>query len=73
MTMRKYLRDSWLRGIEQIEFERIVTVFFETKTGLLKLVVELFGDGNIILTNEKDVIIQALEFKKMLIATSYAI
>ena len=65
MTMRKYLRDSWLRGIEQIEFERIVTVFFETKTGLLKLVVELFGDGNIILTNEKDVIIQALEFKKM--------
>ena len=26
---------------------------------------ELFGDGNIILTNEKDVIIHALEFKKM--------
>ena len=65
MTMRKYLRDSWLRGIEQTEFERIVTVFFETKTGLLQLVVEFFGDGNIILTNEKNVIIQALEFKKM--------
>ncbi len=65
MTMRKYLRDSWLRGIEQTEFERIVTVYFETKTGLLKLVVELFGDGNIILTNEKDAIIQALAFKKM--------
>ena len=65
MMMRKYLRDSWLRGIEQAEFERIVTITFETKTGLLKLVVELFGDGNIILTNDKDVIIQALEFKKM--------
>jgi predicted ribosome quality control (RQC) complex YloA/Tae2 family protein len=65
MTLRKYLRDSWLRGIEQAEFERIVTVYFDTKTGVLKLVVELFGDGNIILTNEKDVIIQALEFKKM--------
>ena len=65
MTLRKYLRDSWLRGIEQTEFERIVTVYFDTKTGLLKLVVELFGDGNIILTNEKDVIIHALEFKKM--------
>jgi predicted ribosome quality control (RQC) complex YloA/Tae2 family protein len=65
MMMRKYLRDSWLRGIEQAEFERIVTITFETKTGLLKLVVELFGDGNIILTNDKDVIIQAMEFKKM--------
>ncbi len=65
MMLRKYLRDSWLRGIEQYEFERIVTVFFETKTGLLKLVVELFGDGNFIITNEQGVIIQALEFKKM--------
>ena len=65
MTLRKYLRDSWLRGIEQAEFERIVTLYFDTKTGVLKLVVELFGDGNIILTNDKDVIIHALAFKKM--------
>ena len=65
MTLRKYLRDSWLRGIEQAEFERIVTVYFGTKTGVLKLVVELFGDGNIILTNDKDVIIHAVAFKKM--------
>ena len=65
MTLRKYLRDSWLRRIEQAEFERIVTIYFDTKTGLLKLVGELFGEGNIILTNEKDVIIHALEFKKM--------
>ncbi len=65
MTMRKYLRDSWLRSIEQVEFERIVIIHFDTKTGILKLVVELFGDGNIILTNDKDIIIQALEFKRM--------
>ena len=65
MLLRKYLRDTWLRGIEQYEFERIVTVTFETKTGLLKMVVELFGEGNIIITNEQNVIIQALEFKKM--------
>jgi predicted ribosome quality control (RQC) complex YloA/Tae2 family protein len=65
MMLRKYLRDSWLRRIEQYEFERIVTVTFETKTGLLKLVVELFGDGNIIITNEQNTIIQALAFKKM--------
>ena len=65
MILRKYLRDSWLRTIEQHEFERIITISFETKTGLLKLVVELFGEGNIILTNEQGVIMQALAFKRM--------
>ena len=65
MTMRKYLRDSWLRKIEQVEFERIATLHFDTKTGTLKLVVEFFGDGNFILTNEKDLIIHAFDFKKM--------
>jgi predicted ribosome quality control (RQC) complex YloA/Tae2 family protein len=65
MTLRKYLRDSWLRTAVQYEFERIVTLSFETKTGLLHLVVELFGDGNMILTNEKGTIIQAMAFKRM--------
>lgn len=65
MLLRKYLRDSWLESIEQLEFERIVIIGFRTKTGVLKLVVELFGDGNFILTNEQNVIIQALVFKKM--------
>jgi len=65
MTLRKYLRDSWLASIDQYEFERIVTISFRTKTGILKLVIELFGEGNIILTNEQNVIIHALAFKKM--------
>ena len=65
MALRKYLRSAWVAGIDQHEFERIVTVGFRTKTGLLKLVVELFGEGNIILTNEQNVIIHALAFKKM--------
>lgn len=65
MAMRKYLRGAWVSGIEQAEFERIVTVSFRTKTGLLRLVLELFGDGNIILTNEQGTIIQALIFKRM--------
>ncbi len=65
LVLRKYLRDAWLAGIDQYEFERIVTVSFRTKTGILKLVVELFGEGNIILTNEQNVIIHALAFKKM--------
>lgn len=65
MLIRRYLRDSWLRRIEQYAFERIVTVTFETKTGMLNLVVELFGDGNMILTNEQNIIIQAMYFKHM--------
>ena len=65
MILRKYLRGAWVAGIDQYEFERIVTLSFRTKTGLLKLVIELFGDGNIILTNEQNVIIHALAFKKM--------
>jgi predicted ribosome quality control (RQC) complex YloA/Tae2 family protein len=36
-----------------------------TKTGVFKLVLELFGEGNIILTGEKDAILQALIFKRM--------
>ncbi|MDR0461465.1 MAG: NFACT family protein [Nitrososphaerota archaeon] len=65
MMLRQYLRDSWFDSIEQYEFERIVLLGFRTKTGVLRLVVELFGEGNLILVNPDNVIIQALCFKKM--------
>ena len=65
MALRKYLRNAWLSSVEQYEFERIVQVHFETSIGRLKLVLELFGVGNIILTSEKDEILQALVFKHM--------
>jgi len=65
MSMRKYLRGAWVVAMEQYEFERILTLSFKTKEGPLKLVVELFGEGNVILTNEKNMILQALFFKRM--------
>jgi predicted ribosome quality control (RQC) complex YloA/Tae2 family protein len=65
MMLRHYLRDSWFVSIEQYEFERIVLLGFKTKTGLLRLAVELFGDGNLIMINPDDIIIQAMFFKKM--------
>ena len=65
MSLRRDLRGAWLVGIEQYEFERIVTITFKTKEGLLKLVVELFGEGNIILTSQENRIMQALFFKRM--------
>jgi predicted ribosome quality control (RQC) complex YloA/Tae2 family protein len=65
MALRKYLRGAWVDNIEQYEFERIVTVYFKTKIGMLRLILELFGEGNIILTGEKGEILQALVFKRM--------
>jgi len=65
MALRKYLRGAWITDIVQHEFERIVTVQFKTKEGTLRLILELFGEGNIILTSEKAEILQALVFKRM--------
>jgi len=65
MALRKYLRSAWLTNVEQYEFERIVTIYFKTKTGMLRLILEFFGEGNIILTSEKGEILQALIFKRM--------
>jgi predicted ribosome quality control (RQC) complex YloA/Tae2 family protein len=65
MALRKHLRGAWLASAEQYEFERIVIFCFKTKTGMLRLVLELFGEGNIILTGEKGEVLQALVFKRM--------
>jgi predicted ribosome quality control (RQC) complex YloA/Tae2 family protein len=65
MTLRKYLPGAWIRNVEQYEFERIVTFHFETKMGVLRLFLELFGEGNIILAGKKGEILQALVFKRM--------
>jgi predicted ribosome quality control (RQC) complex YloA/Tae2 family protein len=65
MALRKYLCGAWVTDVQHHEFERIVTVKFKTKTGVLGLIIELFGDGNIILTGEKGEILQALVFKRM--------
>jgi predicted ribosome quality control (RQC) complex YloA/Tae2 family protein len=65
MALRKYLRNGWLTGVKQHEFERVVVFSFKTKAGILRLVLELFGDGNIILVDEKGEILHALTYKRM--------
>lgn len=65
MALRKHLRGAWVNKIEQHEFERVVIIYFRTKMGILRLIVELFGEGNIILTGEKGEILQALTFRRM--------
>lgn len=65
MALRKHLRNAWLTKVEQHEFERITIFIFKTKTGTVRLVLELFGEGNLILCAEKGEILQALIFKRM--------
>jgi predicted ribosome quality control (RQC) complex YloA/Tae2 family protein len=65
MALRKHLRNAWLRTVEQREFDRIVIFGFQSKVGVLHLILELFGEGNIVLTDGKGEILQALVFKRM--------
>jgi len=52
MALRKYLRNARLDGIEQYEFERVAILSFKTQEGKMTLILELFGDGNLILEGE---------------------
>jgi predicted ribosome quality control (RQC) complex YloA/Tae2 family protein len=65
MALRKYLRNATLVSVEQYEFERVVVFTFKSNAGDLRLVLELFGDGNIILVDEEDKILHALVYKRM--------
>lgn len=65
MALRKSLRNSWLTNVEQYMFERIVTFTFTNKADIFRLVLELFGEGNIILINSENKILQALHYKRM--------
>jgi len=65
MALRKYLRNSVLTNVEQHRFERIAILSFTGKAGSFKLVVEFFGEGNIILVDGEGKIVQALRYKKM--------
>ena len=65
MALRKYLRNARLLNVEQYEFERVLVLYFKGEQGLLKLILELFGEGNIILVHERGEILQALVYKRM--------
>lgn len=59
--LRKKLNNARLRKIQQLEFERIVKLNFETKETKFSLIIELFSKGNILLV-ENNVILSATEY-----------
>jgi len=65
MALRKYLRNGRIEKIQQYDFERIVELTVESKAGEYRLVIELFGDGNIILVDPENKILHALTYKRM--------
>lgn len=63
MFLRKHLGNARLRSIKQLGSERIVEFVFE-KEERKKLIVELFGKGNILLCDKNDMILSALVYHK---------
>jgi len=57
MLLRKHLKNAKFDGVNQPGFERILEFEFQGRERRL-LVVELFGEGNLIMCNERRVIIQ---------------
>ena len=59
MFLRRHLNNSILKRIELQKGERIVELVFQTKIGEKKLISELHGKGNFILTDSKNKIINS--------------
>ena len=64
MILRKHLGNSRLVEVEQHGFDRVVILTFEHGGGQYKLVIELFRDGNVLLLDDNDVILQPLTHAK---------
>ena len=64
MVLRKHLNNSRLISVEQFGFDRVIRLTFEHGRGKLSLIIEMFRDGNIILLDGEDKIIQPLTHAK---------
>ncbi len=65
MALRKNLGNGKITDIQQHEFERTITIKVLKKEGEFQLVIELFGEGNIILVSPENKILHALVYKRM--------
>ncbi|KAB1196018.1 MULTISPECIES: ribosome rescue protein RqcH [Haloferax] len=61
MMLRNRLSGADFAGVEQYEFDRILTFTFERGDENTKIVVELFGQGNIAILDETGEVVRSLE------------
>ncbi len=64
MLLRKHLKNIKITKIEQHNFDRIIKFIFQWGERIYTLVVELFGEGNVILLDHGDRIILPLKIEK---------
>lgn len=64
-VLRKYLRDKKIVSVKQHELDRIVVIEIGDEESSYKLVVELFGNGNLLLLDPEDVIFVAMRYRRM--------
>lgn len=62
--LRKYLSNTILKKISQIDFERILELHFQGKDENYILIIELFSKGNLILCKSDYTIISPLEIQR---------
>ncbi|MEM3046050.1 MAG: ribosome rescue protein RqcH [Candidatus Bathyarchaeia archaeon] len=65
MSLRRWLRNGRLLGVSQPGSERVVVLDVSTWAGSIRLIVELFGKGNIVLVDEHGEIRSCLYKRRM--------
>ncbi|WP_265108163.1 ribosome rescue protein RqcH [Halosolutus halophilus] len=61
MMLRNRLSGADFAGVEQYEFDRILEFVFEREDGTTRIIVELFGQGNVAVTDGEYEVIDCLE------------
>ncbi len=64
-ALRKYLRDRRVMSVDQHDLDRIVVIEIGDESSSHKLVVELFGNGNVLLLDPEDTIFVAMRYRRM--------
>ena len=61
MMLRNRLSGADFAGVDQFEFDRILTLTFEREDANTTLVIELFGDGNVAVLDQEREVVSSLD------------
>ncbi len=64
-VLRKYLREKRVLSIKQHDLDRIIIIEIGSEDETYKLVAEMFGTGNMLLLDPKNMIFVAMRYKRM--------